>query len=126
MIESNGAAVQLSDSVVILTRTPEAPHHERNDPRGWCKTTAEQKPTPLEDIRFHLTDQDRLHLEQAEVYLQENGQREMMVDADLDTLDLHMPEAMGRWRTACSACTWAEWNTVGNSTWWATGPVMAA
>lgn len=62
---------------------------------GWCKTTAEQKPTPLEDIRFYLTDQDRLHLEQAEVYLQENGQREMMVDADLDTLDLHMSEGYG-------------------------------
>jgi hypothetical protein len=62
---------------------------------GWCKTTAEQKPTPLEDIRFNITDDDRLHLEQAEVYLQENDQKEMMVDADLTTLDVHMPDGVG-------------------------------
>ncbi len=62
---------------------------------GWCKTTAEQKPTPLEDIRFNITDEDRLHLEQAEVYLQENDQKEMMVDADLTTLDVHMPDGVG-------------------------------
>lgn len=62
---------------------------------GWCKTSAEQKPTPLRDIRFSLTEDDRLHLEQAELTLQQNGRREMMVDADLDTLDLHMPEGYG-------------------------------
>lgn len=62
---------------------------------GWCKTTAEQKPTPLEDIRFSLTDDNRLHLEQAEVYLQENHQKDMMVDADLNTLDVRMPDGVG-------------------------------
>ncbi|MFS2124329.1 hypothetical protein [Pseudomonas sp. Pseusp97] len=62
---------------------------------GWCKLTADQKPIPVTDIHFYLTDDDRLHLEQAELYLQENDRKEMMVDTNLDTLDLHMPDSVG-------------------------------
>ena len=62
---------------------------------GWCKISADQKPIPLEDIQFQLTGEDRLRLERAEAYLQENGQREMMVDADMDSLDLTLPDDYG-------------------------------
>lgn len=62
---------------------------------GWCKTSADQKPIPLEDIHFFVSDADHLRLEQAEEYLQNSGKRDIMVDADLDTLDLKMPEGCG-------------------------------
>ncbi|MCP8478422.1 hypothetical protein NK639_22940 [Pseudomonas sp. ZM24] len=62
---------------------------------GWCKTSASQKPTPLEDIHFFLSDNDHLRLEQAEEYLQNSETRDVMVDADLDSLDLKMPEGYG-------------------------------
>ncbi|WP_448679489.1 hypothetical protein [Pseudomonas nicosulfuronedens] len=62
---------------------------------GWCKLTADQKPIPVTDVHFYLTDDDRLHLEQAELYLQENDQKEIMVDANLNTLALRMPEDCG-------------------------------
>ncbi|MFV3307462.1 hypothetical protein ACNFBT_19515 [Pseudomonas sp. NY15181] len=62
---------------------------------GWCKTSADQKPIPLEDIHFFVSDADHLRLEQAEDYLQNSGKRDVMVDADLDNLDLKMPEGYG-------------------------------
>ncbi|MCY1395764.1 hypothetical protein D3C76_239730 [compost metagenome] len=58
---------------------------------GWCKTSDEQKSTPVEDIQFYLTGDDRLHLEQAEEYLQESHKSEVMVDVDMATLDLNIP-----------------------------------
>jgi len=62
---------------------------------GWCKTSADQKPTPLEDIHFFVSDADHLRLEQAEEYLQNSGKHDIMVDADLDDLDLKMPDGYG-------------------------------
>ncbi|AGI23108.1 hypothetical protein ACYCAX_19040 [Pseudomonas sp. MT3] len=62
---------------------------------GWCKTRPDQKPTPLEDIHFFVSDADHLRLEHAEEYLQNSGAHDVMVDADLDNLDLKMPEGFG-------------------------------
>lgn len=62
---------------------------------GWCKSSADQKATPVEDIHFFLSNDDHLRLEQAEEYLQNSEARDVMVDADLDSLDLKMPEGYG-------------------------------
>ncbi|AYF86791.1 hypothetical protein SA496_11320 [Pseudomonas sp. JS3066] len=59
---------------------------------GWCKTSTGQPSTPVEDIQFYLTGNDHLRLEQAEEYLQKSHLSEVMVDVDMATLDLSMPQ----------------------------------
>lgn len=58
---------------------------------GWCKTSSEQAPIPVEDISFYLNGIDHLHLEQAEEYLQRTHESDVMVDVDMTTLNLSMP-----------------------------------
>ncbi|MDH4560225.1 hypothetical protein [Pseudomonas sp. BN411] len=50
---------------------------------GWCKTSTEQRSTPVEDIQFYLTGNDHLRLEQAEEHLQKSHLSEVMVDVDM-------------------------------------------
>lgn len=62
---------------------------------GWCKTSADSPPTPIEDIHFYLSGSDHLHLEQAEEFLQRTHERERLVDVDMSTLELSLPESFG-------------------------------
>lgn len=62
---------------------------------GWCKTSAEQKSTQIGEIHFYVDNPLRRRLEQAEEGLQKSHEREAMVDVDMSTLDLKLPEGYG-------------------------------
>lgn len=62
---------------------------------GWCKTGAAQKSTPMGEIRFNVDGPLHLRLEAAEIHLQNTHEPEAMVDVDMDTLNLIMPEGYG-------------------------------
>jgi hypothetical protein len=62
---------------------------------GWCKTGTTQKSTPVEQIHFYLSGNDRLRLEQAEEHLQQSHAPEVMLDVDMATLDLQVPPDYG-------------------------------
>lgn len=62
---------------------------------GWHKANDAKKSTPLAPIDFYLSGLDHQHLEEAEEHLQKNHQREMMVDVDMTTLELHLPAECG-------------------------------
>lgn len=59
---------------------------------GWCKTSADQKSTPIGEIHFYVDAPLRRRLEDAEETLQKSHEREAMVDVDMSTLDLILPE----------------------------------
>jgi hypothetical protein len=60
--------------------------------QGWCKTGTTQKSTPVEQIHFYLSDDDHLRLEQAEAHQQQSHAPEVMIDVDMATLDLRVPQ----------------------------------
>ncbi|MBB2497498.1 hypothetical protein [Aquipseudomonas ullengensis] len=62
---------------------------------GWCKTGNAEKSTPLGLIEFYINGVDHKHLEQAEEHLQKTQGKEVMVDVDMDTLELQLPEECG-------------------------------
>ncbi|MDP3848777.1 MAG: hypothetical protein Q8R10_20360 [Pseudomonas sp.] len=62
---------------------------------GWCKTGADEQSTPMGFINFHVSEADHLRLEQAEVQLQTAETPEVMVAADMSTLDLITPQECG-------------------------------
>lgn len=62
---------------------------------GWCKTDSTQKSTPVEQIHFYLNGNDHLRLEQAEEHLQKTHESDVMVDVDMATLELRLPEDYG-------------------------------
>ncbi|MBN3861655.1 hypothetical protein HCU66_05380 [Pseudomonas frederiksbergensis] len=62
---------------------------------GWCKTSPDQKSTPMGEISFDVDGPLHLRLEQAEERLQKTHEREAMVDVDMNTLDLMLPEGYG-------------------------------
>ncbi|WP_223521353.1 hypothetical protein [Pseudomonas sp. GL-B-19] len=62
---------------------------------GWCKTSRDQKSTPVGEIHFYVDVPLRQRLEQAEERLQKSHEREVMVDVDMATLDLIVPEGYG-------------------------------
>lgn len=62
---------------------------------GWCKVNDNQKSTPVGDIHFDVDGPLHLRLEQAEIHLQKTQEPEAMVDVDLATLDLQLPEGYG-------------------------------
>lgn len=62
---------------------------------GWCKPSGAAQSTPIEHIAFYLNGDDHLHLEQAQEHLQQGHAKEVMVEVDLDTLDLHLPMGYG-------------------------------
>ena len=74
---------------------------------GWCKKTGDAKSTALGEIHFYVSEADHLRLEQAEERLQETHEPEIMLDADMTTLELKMPEEYGpladcQWRVYLS------------------------
>ena len=62
---------------------------------GWCKPSRDKKSTPVGEIHFYVDVPLRLRLEQAEEHLQKSHDREVMVDVDMATLDLKIPEGYG-------------------------------
>jgi hypothetical protein len=59
---------------------------------GWCKTSGAQKSTPMGEVHFYVDGPLHLRLEQAEERLQKSHEPEAMVDVDMDSMDLIMPE----------------------------------
>lgn len=62
---------------------------------GRCKTSADQKSTPIGEIHFYVDGPLHLRLEEAEERLQKTHEPETMVDVDMDTLNLILPEGYG-------------------------------
>jgi hypothetical protein len=62
---------------------------------GWCKISSDQKSTPVGDIHFYVDGPLHLTLEQAEERLQKTHEPEAMVDVDMPSMDLIMPEGYG-------------------------------
>jgi hypothetical protein len=74
---------------------------------GWCKKNGDKKSTPLGSIHFHVSEAEHVGLEQAEEHLQKNHEPEVMVNVDMTTLELKMPEEYGpladcQWRVYLS------------------------
>ena len=59
---------------------------------GWCKVNGQQKSTPMGEIHFYVDGPLHKGLEDAEERLQKTHEREAMVDVDMSTLDLKLPE----------------------------------
>src|SRR3989344_421502 len=63
---------------------------------GRWKPSADQKSEPIGEIRFYVDGPLHLRLEEAEERLQKTpGLKEVMVDVDMDTLNLDLPEGYG-------------------------------
>lgn len=72
---------------------------------GWCKRSDDEKSTPVGIIQFYVNEPTHLLLEKAEERLSKARdahetagsppETEVMVDVDLDTLELVMPEGYG-------------------------------
>ncbi len=62
---------------------------------GWCKRPGADKPTRLEQIRFHISPRCHLELEAAEEELYRTHEPEKLVNVDVDELDLEMPAEVG-------------------------------
>ncbi|VVN87935.1 hypothetical protein [Pseudomonas fluorescens] len=62
---------------------------------GWCKASGAQKSTPVGEIHFYVDGDLHLRLEQAEEHLEKTHDSEVMVDVDMNTLDLKLPEGYG-------------------------------
>lgn len=62
---------------------------------GWCKPSGAQKSTPVGEISFDVDGPLHLRLEQAEEGLQKSHEREAMVDVDMSSMDLILPEGYG-------------------------------
>ncbi|KPU60758.1 hypothetical protein AN403_4678 [Pseudomonas fluorescens] len=59
---------------------------------GWCKPSPDQKSIPIGEIHFYVDGPLHVRLEEAEERLQKTHEREAMVDVDMDSMDLKMPE----------------------------------
>lgn len=62
---------------------------------GWCKPDNAQRSTPLGQFHFEIGGSNHRLLEEAEESLQDGGQREMLIDVDLDELHLVAPDDCG-------------------------------
>ena len=62
---------------------------------GWCKTGNDQKSTPTGEIHFYVDGPLHKRLEDAEERLQTTHEREAMVDVDMGSLELILPEGYG-------------------------------
>lgn len=91
---------------------------------GWCKSSDGQKSMPLGEIHFYVDGPLHLRLEEAEERLQKTHEQEAMVDVDMDTMELIMPEEYTPCLTAGCASTCS--TAAASSTWWGTEPAMAA
>jgi len=60
---------------------------------SWCKPPGAERSMPMGEIHFHVSDPMHLKLEQAEAVLaQRETEREMEIPADIETLELELPE----------------------------------
>jgi hypothetical protein len=62
---------------------------------GWCKVNGQKKSTPMGEIHFYVDGTLHKGLEDAEEHLQKTHEPEAMVDVDMDTLELNLPEGYG-------------------------------
>ncbi|WP_030132684.1 hypothetical protein [Pseudomonas sp. QTF5] len=62
---------------------------------GWCKPSPDQKSIPTGEIHFYVDGPLHLRLEQAEERLQKTHEPEAMVDVDMSSMDLILPEGYG-------------------------------
>ena len=62
---------------------------------GWCKPSRDKKSTHVGEIHFYVDVPLRKRLEDAEERLQKTHEREAMVDVDMSTLELILPEGYG-------------------------------
>ncbi|WP_454834146.1 MULTISPECIES: hypothetical protein [Pseudomonas] len=62
---------------------------------GWCKPSPDQKSIPIGEIHFYVDGPLHLRLEQAEERLQKSHEREAMVDVDMNSMELILPEGYG-------------------------------
>ncbi|VVO43892.1 hypothetical protein [Pseudomonas fluorescens] len=62
---------------------------------GWCKPSGAQKSIPVGEIHFYVDGDLHLRLEQAEEHLEKTHEPEVMVDVDMNTLELILPEGYG-------------------------------
>ena len=69
---------------------------------GLRKADNDSKSTPIGTLQFHVSEAEHLRLEQAEEELQRNGLGDTMIDADMQTLALVMPDGFG----PLSECKW--------------------
>jgi hypothetical protein len=61
---------------------------------SWRKAGNEAS-TPMGEVHFQISGPAHLALEQAEERLQKTHEREVMVDADMPSMELRMPEGCG-------------------------------
>jgi hypothetical protein len=59
---------------------------------GWCKSSGAQKSTPMGEVHFYVDGPLHVRLEEAEERLQKTHEPEAMVDVDMDSMELIMPE----------------------------------
>jgi hypothetical protein len=59
---------------------------------GWCKPSPDQKSNPVGEIHFYVDGPLHLRLEEAEERLQKTHEPEAMVDVDMSSMDLVLPE----------------------------------
>ncbi|RON01651.1 hypothetical protein BK659_24370 [Pseudomonas brassicacearum] len=62
---------------------------------GWCKISGNQKSIPVGEIHFDVDGPLHLRLEEAEERLQTTHEPEAMVDVDMSSMDLVIPEGYG-------------------------------
>ena len=62
---------------------------------GWCKSDGDRRSSPVGDIHFDIQGPTHTALEQAEERLQQSHEPEAMVDVDMETLNLVLPEGYG-------------------------------
>lgn len=62
---------------------------------GWFKGEGDRRSTPVGDIHFDIQGVNHRKLEQAEEHLQQSHDSEAMVDVDMDSLNLVLPEGYG-------------------------------
>lgn len=62
---------------------------------GWSKSNGDRRSTPVGDIHFDIEGATHTRLEQAEELLQQNHEPETMLDVDMASLNLVLPEGIG-------------------------------
>ncbi|MBU6959580.1 hypothetical protein KRR23_17805 [Pseudomonas sp. CVAP len=62
---------------------------------GWCKISGNQKSIPVGEIHFDVDGPLHLRLEEAEEHLQQTHEPEAMVDVNMSSMDLIIPEGYG-------------------------------
>ncbi|MCC6076931.1 hypothetical protein ACFPTX_04440 [Pseudomonas sp. GCM10022188] len=62
---------------------------------SWCKRQPNEKSVPMGLMHFYIGGQNRRDLEEAEAYLQNSGEDEVLVPVDYNDLDLKTPPECG-------------------------------